>query len=173
MLSTDDVHMSSQIDFTMCSAGLFVALLILFVFGILCAIIQNHVSDIQPLIVNTYYTRNLLVIQGPVCWETVKWDSPWEWRVLVELPRVHLCTLVSPKGWHWMSGVVVVWCCCCKTSVSHLVTLLWYSLCHLSVHPLFVCVLMSACTFRRSWHCTNPSAWRCCNCFLLRLQVWK
>ena len=72
MLSTDDVHMSSQIDFTMCSAGLFVALLILFVFGILCAIIQNHVSDIQPLIVNTYYTRNLLVVQGPVCWETVK-----------------------------------------------------------------------------------------------------
>ena len=53
MLSTDDVHMSSQIDFTMCNAGLIVALLIHTVFGILCANKQNHVSDIQPLIVNT------------------------------------------------------------------------------------------------------------------------
>ncbi|KAK2179018.1 hypothetical protein NP493_519g05048 [Ridgeia piscesae] len=37
--------MQTKIDFTMCSAGLFVALLILFVFGILCAIIQNHIAN--------------------------------------------------------------------------------------------------------------------------------
>ena len=164
MLSTDDVRVSPQIDFTMCSAGLFVALLVLLVFGILCAIIQSHVSDTQPLVVNTHYTRNFLVIQGPEGWEAKEWDSPREWRVLVELPRVHLGTLVSPRGWYWRSGVVVVWYCCCKTSAPHLVTLLWRSLCHLSVHPLVSCVLMSACTRNRSWHCTNPPTWRCCNC---------
>ena len=63
------ISLCLQIDFTMCSAGLFVALLVLMVFGILCAIIQSHVSDKQPLVVNTYYARNILVIQGPAGWE--------------------------------------------------------------------------------------------------------
>ncbi|KAI0221512.1 Protein lifeguard 1 [Lamellibrachia satsuma] len=34
--------MQTKIDFTMCSAGLFIALLILMIFGIMCAIIRNY-----------------------------------------------------------------------------------------------------------------------------------
>lgn len=61
--------MQTKIDFTMCSAGLFVALLILMVFGILCAIIQNHIvnmvySCIGALIFAMYLVVDTQMMMG-------------------------------------------------------------------------------------------------------------